>query len=82
MASLRCGSVTFIQRAGSALNLNVHFHLLALDGVYAHHGWDNLWFFTHCQHRTMPKSKRSFSGLENASKKHLQPMVMEVGPRK
>ena len=24
----------FIQRFGSALNLNVHFHTLALDGVY------------------------------------------------
>ncbi|MDH3227716.1 MAG: transposase, partial [Thermoleophilia bacterium] len=31
----RCGAVTFIQRFGSALNLNVHFHTLALDGVYA-----------------------------------------------
>jgi len=31
---LRCGAVTFIQRFGDALNLNVHFHTLALDGVY------------------------------------------------
>jgi hypothetical protein len=30
----RCGAVTFIQRFGDALNLNVHFHSLALDGVY------------------------------------------------
>jgi hypothetical protein len=30
----QCGSVTFIQRFGSALNLNVHFHTLVLDGVY------------------------------------------------
>jgi hypothetical protein len=30
----QCGSVTFIQRFGSALNLNLHFHTLALDGVY------------------------------------------------
>ena len=29
------GSVTLIQRFGSALNLNVHFHMLFLDGVYA-----------------------------------------------
>ena len=28
------GSVTFIQRFDSALRLNVHFHTLALDGVY------------------------------------------------
>lgn len=32
----QCGAVTFIQRFGSALDLNVHFHTLALDGVYAY----------------------------------------------
>ena len=31
----RCGAVSFVQRFGDALNLNVHFHTLALDGVYA-----------------------------------------------
>jgi hypothetical protein len=30
----RCGAVTFIQRFGDALNLNPHFHTLALDGIY------------------------------------------------
>jgi hypothetical protein len=30
----RCGAVTFIQRFGGALNLNVHFHTLVLDGVF------------------------------------------------
>ncbi len=30
----QCGAVTFIQRFGSAMNLNLHFHTLALDGVY------------------------------------------------
>nr|EKX3101739.1 transposase zinc-binding domain-containing protein [Pseudomonas aeruginosa] len=33
-ASVQCGAVTLIQRFGSALNLNVHFHMLWLDGVY------------------------------------------------
>jgi len=33
--AVRCGAVTFIQRFGDALNLKVHFHLLALDGIYA-----------------------------------------------
>ena len=28
------GAVTLIQRFGSAINLNVHFHMLFLDGVY------------------------------------------------
>ena len=30
----RTGAVTLIQRFGGALNLNVHFHMLLLDGVY------------------------------------------------
>jgi len=30
----QCGAVTLIQRFGSALNLNVHFHMLIPDGVY------------------------------------------------
>ena len=28
------GAVTLIQHFGSALNLNIHFHMLFLDGVY------------------------------------------------
>jgi len=28
------GAVTLIQRFGSALNLNIHFHMLFLDGAY------------------------------------------------
>jgi hypothetical protein len=31
----QCGAVTFVQRFGSALNLNLHFHAVVLDGVYA-----------------------------------------------
>ncbi len=34
----RGGAVTFIQRFGDALNLNVHFHTLMLDGVYERYG--------------------------------------------
>ena len=32
----QCGAVTFVQRFGSALNLNLHFHTLALDGAYTY----------------------------------------------
>ena len=32
--SAHTGAVTLIQRFGSALNLNIHFHMLLLDGVY------------------------------------------------
>ena len=31
----QCGAVTFVQRFNSALGLNVHFHLICMDGVYA-----------------------------------------------
>ena len=31
----RTGSITVIQRFGGALNLNLHFHILVLDGLYA-----------------------------------------------
>ena len=34
----RTGAVTLIQRFGSALNLNLHFHMLFLDGVYVERG--------------------------------------------
>jgi hypothetical protein len=32
--SAHTGAVTFVQRFGSALNLNIHFHMLFLDVVY------------------------------------------------
>jgi Putative transposase/Transposase zinc-binding domain len=39
------GSVTAVQRFGSALNLNLHFHVLHLDGVYDRGGGGDLRFF-------------------------------------
>ncbi len=30
----RCGAVTFVQRFSYALNLDPHFHVLVLDGIY------------------------------------------------
>ncbi len=34
----RCGAVTFVQRFGGALNLNVHFHCVVPDGVFVRDG--------------------------------------------
>jgi len=31
----RAGAITFIQRFGGSLNLNIHFHTLCLDGAYS-----------------------------------------------
>jgi hypothetical protein len=42
----RGGAVTFIQRFGDALNLNVHFHTLLLDGVYERYGEPGMRFRT------------------------------------
>src|SRR5713101_5568810 len=33
-ANIQPGSVTFIQRFGSAMNVNVHYHVVFLEGVY------------------------------------------------
>jgi len=38
MSVLHTGSVTFVQRVDSALRLNVHGHVLAIDGVYLRQG--------------------------------------------
>lgn len=35
-AEIQTGAVTVVQRFGSALNLNIHFHALLLDGVFVH----------------------------------------------
>ena len=40
----RTGSVTSIQRFGSALNLNLHFHCIFADGVYTRGADDRLSF--------------------------------------
>ena len=34
----RCGAVAFIQRFSDALNLDPHFHVLVLDGIYGMDG--------------------------------------------
>ena len=34
-AGARGGAVVFVQRFGSALNLNLHFHALVIDGTYS-----------------------------------------------
>ena len=34
-ATAQTGAVTLIQRFGGAVNLNIHFHMLFLDGVYS-----------------------------------------------
>jgi len=41
---LQTACLTVVQRFGSSLNLNVHFHVIALDGAYAEQPDGNLLF--------------------------------------
>ena len=41
LSDAQTGSITAIQRSGSALNLNVHFHALVFDGVWHLDGQDS-----------------------------------------
>jgi hypothetical protein len=38
----RCGAVGFIQRFSDALNLDPHFHIMSLDGIYIENSKDEL----------------------------------------
>ena len=67
----KTGSITFIQRWGTALNLNPHFHLLATDGVFFLNGYDKLSF------RNIPEPSHKeittlLENIRNKSIKHLR----------
>ena len=59
------GAVTLIQRFGSALNLNIHFHILFLDGVYVY------------RHNRPPR----FHRLKAPDKSELENLVQLVSQR-
>jgi len=59
------GAITFIQRFGSALNLNVHFHMLFLDGVYV----------------SLKSGKLSFKPVNAPTKDQLQAVVQRISER-
>ena len=40
----KTGAVTLIQRFGSALNLNIHFHMLFLEGAISENPWGGTTF--------------------------------------
>jgi hypothetical protein len=40
----KTGAVTLIQRFGSVLNLNIHFHMLLLEGVVSENPWGGTTF--------------------------------------
>ena len=57
-ATAQTGAVTLIQRFGSALNLNLHLHMLFLDGVYAQDASGNPRF-----HRTKTPASQQLNTL-------------------
>jgi hypothetical protein len=59
-ASAQTGSVTLIQRFGSALNLNVHFHMLFLDGIYVEDDYGKQRF-----HRVKAPTHQELNALVN-----------------
>jgi hypothetical protein len=44
IGKVQCGAVTFVQRFGGSINLNIHFHSLVLQGVYREGGDGRLRF--------------------------------------
>src|SRR5690606_30726684 len=67
----RTGAVTFIQRFGSALNLNVHFHMLFLDGVYV----------TRCHDGDSSKSNQVFRRVKAPTKADLEALLQQLSTR-
>jgi ribosomal protein S27E len=67
----RTGAVTFIQRFGSALNLNVHFHMLFLDGVYV----------TRCHDGDSSNSSQVFRRVNAPSKADLEAVLQQLSTR-
>jgi len=58
------GSITFIQRFGSGANLNIHFHIIALDGVYEKKSTGRLKFYG----ATAPTSETTSCLIKNIVK--------------
>jgi hypothetical protein len=66
-----CGAVTMIQRFGSALNLNLHFHTLVPDGVFFEDGDGDIRF-----HALAPPTR---SDLEKLIRKIVPRLLRKLG---
>ena len=64
---VQTGTITVIQRFGGALNANIHFHTLCLDGVYVSKKSESIvpLFFPHHSEKTedVEKHRPEFTGL-------------------
>jgi hypothetical protein len=73
-ADSRSGWVTVIQRFGSGLQVNVHFHVLGLDGVFAP-GVDGTWRF----HRLPPPTDADVARLVTAVARRIGRLLARRG---
>ncbi|MFC1642997.1 transposase, partial [Myxococcota bacterium] len=78
------GTVTVVQRVDSSLRLNVHFHLLALDGVYVHQAdgalvWHSLSTPTRAEVQDVAaRTARCIQGILRAHGRSLDPALQTV----
>ncbi len=70
-----CGSVTGIQRWGGAINLNVHFHTMVLDGVYACDASTGELRF----HRVRPPSKENLERVISRARSRILKFLARSG---
>ena len=68
------GAVTFIQRFGSAANLNLHFHTLALDGVFFEQPDGSL-----CFHAAAPPTKDEIARLLTTVRARVERWLQRAG---
>jgi hypothetical protein len=70
----KCGAVVFIQRFGDALALNLHFHMLAFDGVYA----ENAEGFVHF-HPAAPPSAKEMGHVTQHIARRIERLMKRLG---
>jgi len=88
VADAHTGAIAAAQRTDSALRLNVHFHILALDGVYVRDAKDALIFHnlpTPTRAEVADIARRTAQRIENilrANGRSLDPAMQDDEPPK
>lgn len=75
----KIGAITFIQRFGSALNLNVHFHSLITDGVYIANK-DNTYYFVRLPHPSHEELQKLVNKIKNKIERKIQKLPTDQLP--
>src|SRR5690606_20279507 len=76
MSEAHTGSVTFVQRFDSALRLNVHLHVLVLDGVYLREPDEPLGF-----HQLPEPSAEDVANVAERTARRIQRLLEKLGLR-